>query len=65
MISQKIQEMAGKELTVRPLRKNIELASYMTPIDQIHLFPNYDEGWVSDHKQDIVAMWNQHLENNR
>ncbi|RGS74754.1 extracellular solute-binding protein [Mitsuokella sp. AF21-1AC] len=65
MISQKIQEMAGKELTVRPLRKNITLASYMTPMDQIHLFPNYDEGWVSDHKPDIVSLWNKHLEDNR
>ena len=65
MISQKIQEMAGKELTVRPLRKNITLASYMTPMDQIHLFPNYDEGWVSDHKPDIVSLWNKHLVDNR
>lgn len=65
MISQKIQEMAGRELTVRPLRKNVALASYMTPMEQIRLFPNYDEGWVSDHKPDIVSLWNRHLEDNR
>lgn len=63
MLSAKMQEMAGKELTVRPLRKNIVLASYMTPISGIHLFDNYDEGWVSDHKNEIIAMWNKHLEN--
>jgi iron(III) transport system substrate-binding protein len=63
MLSQKIQEMAGKELTVRPLRQNIELASYMTPMKEIHLFSNYDEGWVSNHKNEIIAMWNKHLEN--
>ena len=65
MLSQKIQEEAGKTLTVRPLRKGVKLADYMTPQDQIHLFKNYDEGWVSQHKKEIVALWNQHLENSR
>ena len=60
---QKIQEAAGKELTVRPLRKDVTLASYMTPMKDIALFPNYDEGWVAQHKNEIVAMWNKHLEN--
>ena len=63
MLSQKIQEAAGKELTVRPLRKDVSLASYMTPMKDIALFPNYDEGWVAQHKGEIVAMWNKHLEN--
>ena len=44
MLSKKIQEEAGKTLTVRPLRKGVQLADYMTPQDQIHLFKNYDEG---------------------
>lgn len=65
MLSQKIQEEAGKTLTVRPLRKGMKLADYMTPQDQIHLFKNYDEGWVAQHKKEIVALWNQHLENSR
>ena len=63
MLSQKIQEAAGKELTVRPLRKDVPLASYMTPMKDITLFPNYDEAWVAQHKGEIVAMWNKHLEN--
>jgi iron(III) transport system substrate-binding protein len=63
MLSQKIQEQAGKELTVRPLRKNVQLASYMTPMDSIKLFSNYDEAWVSNNKNAIIAKWNKHLEN--
>lgn len=62
MLSQKIQEKAGKELTVRPLRKNVELAGYMTPMSAIKLFGNYDEAWVSNNKNAITAQWNKHLE---
>ena len=62
MLSMKIQEQAGKELTVRPLRKNVELAKYMTPNASIKLFPNYDEAWVANNKSAITAKWTQHLE---
>ncbi|HML32257.1 extracellular solute-binding protein [Sporomusa sphaeroides] len=62
MLSQKVQEQAGKELTVRPLRKNVELAKYMTPMDSIKLFSNYDEGWVANNKNAISAKWTKHLE---
>lgn len=65
MLSQKVQEQAGKELTARPLRKNVPLADYMTPMDKIHLSSNYDEAWVSAHKNEVVALWNKHLENLR
>lgn len=65
MLSQKIQEAAGKTLTVRPLRKGVKLADYMTPQDTIALFKNYDEGWVAAHKKEVVAEWNKHLENSR
>ena len=64
-LSQKIQEAAGKTLTVRPLRKGVKLADYMTPQDTIALFKNYDEGWVAAHKKEVVAEWNKHLENSR
>lgn len=63
MLSQKIQDMAGKELTIRPLRKGVILASYMTPMDQITLSKGHDEAWVAAHKDEIVALWNKHLEN--
>lgn len=65
MLSKKIQEEAGKTLTVRPLRKGIVLADYMTPQEKIRLFSNYDEGWVAAHKKEIVDRWNRHLENSR
>ena len=65
MLSKKIQEEAGKTLTVRPLRKGVALADYMTPQDTIKVVPNYDEGWVSEYKKEIVAEWNKHLENSR
>jgi len=35
----------------------------MTPMKDIALFPNYEEGWGAQHKTEIVARWNKHLEN--
>lgn len=63
MLSEKIQSMVGKTLTVRPLRQGAQLADYMTPQDKIKLFPNYSEAWVSENKPKVVAEWNKHLEN--
>jgi iron(III) transport system substrate-binding protein len=62
MLSEKIQNLVGSELTVRPLRENAKLASYMVPNDKIKLVDNYDEGWVSENKDAIVAKFNEHLE---
>ena len=55
MLSQKIQGAVSRELTVRPLRKDALLAPYMTPMKDIALFPNYEEGWGAQHKTEIVA----------
>lgn len=62
MLSEEIQSAVGKELTVRPLRKGVQLAGYMTPIDKIKLAPpKYDEAWVAAHKQKLpknsVSTW--------
>ncbi|MBQ7262748.1 MAG: extracellular solute-binding protein [Synergistaceae bacterium] len=65
MLSEKIQNMAGRELTIRPLRKGVELADYMTPMSQIQLAKGHDEAWVAAHKDEIVALWNQHLEDSQ
>lgn len=65
MLSEKIQNLVGENLTVRPLREGAKLASYMTPQDKIKLFPNYDESWVAANKPKIVAEWNKHLENSQ
>lgn len=62
MLSEKIQNAVGKNLTVRPLRKNATLADYMTPQARINLFDNYDEGWVADHKADITNQFSEHME---
>lgn len=63
MLSEKVQNMVGETLTVRPLRKGAKLADYMKPQDEIRMFDNYDENWVAEHKTEIVAEWNRHLEN--
>lgn len=62
LLSEKIQNLVGSELTVRPLRKGAKLASYMVPTENIKLVKNYDEGWVAENKEAIVAKFNEHLE---
>lgn len=63
MLSEKIQNLVGTELTVRPLRQGAKLADYLTPRSQIKLFSNYDEAWVSNNKTAITARFNACLEN--
>ncbi|HIU63980.1 MAG TPA: extracellular solute-binding protein [Candidatus Avacidaminococcus intestinavium] len=62
MLSEEIQSAIGKELTVRPLRKGVELADYMTPIDKIKLTSNYDEAWVAANKAEISKKFSEQLE---
>lgn len=62
MLSEKIQSAVGANLTVRPLRKDIKLADYMTPQKDIKLFDNYDEGWVAEHKVEITNRFSEHME---
>lgn len=62
MLSEKIQNAVGSNLTVRPLRKDAKLASYMTPMNSIKLFDNYDEGWVSKNKTKITQLYSEHME---
>ncbi|MDY6029795.1 MAG: extracellular solute-binding protein [Acidaminococcaceae bacterium] len=62
MLSEKIQNYVGENLTVRPLRKGAKLASYMTPSDKIKLAPKYDEKWVSANKEKFTKTFSEHLE---
>lgn len=62
MISEEIQNRVGQELTVRPLRKNTELADYMTPQEEIVISKNYDESWVAENKEMISKKFAEHLE---
>lgn len=62
MLSEKIQNLVGETLTVRPLRKGAKLASYMTPADKIKLAPKYDEKWVAANKSKFTKTFSEHLE---
>ena len=62
MLSEEIQSAVGKELTVRPLRKGVQLAGYMTSMDKIKLAPKYDEAWVAAHKTEITKKFSEYLE---
>lgn len=62
MLSEKIQNLVGETLTVRPLRKGAKLASYMTPADKIKLAPKYDEKWVAANKSKFTTAYREHLE---
>ena len=48
MLYRKGTDDVASQLTVRPLRKGLLLADYMTPLEEIKLFDKYDEGWVSE-----------------
>lgn len=63
MISDEIQTWVGQNLTVRPLRVGVELADYMTPVEDINVVEDFDEGWVAANKSKIVELYSEHLEN--
>lgn len=62
MISEETQTKVGEELTVRPLRKNVTLADYMTPQEDIYIIPEHDEVWVAEHQEEIVERFVEILE---
>lgn len=62
MLSEKIQNLVGTTLTVRPLRKGAKLANYMTPADKIKVAPKFDEKWVSENKDKFTKTFTEHLE---
>ena len=62
MLSEKIQNLVGTTLTVRPLRKNAKLADYMTPASKIKIAPKFNEKWVSENKEKFTKEFTKHLE---
>ncbi|MBG9786086.1 iron ABC transporter substrate-binding protein [Alkalihalobacillus lehensis] len=62
VLSEEVQSRTGMELTVRPLREGVEVADYMTPQDEIHLFEEYDEDFIIEHTDDITARYVDVLE---
>ena len=62
MLSEKVQNYVGQNLTVRPLRQGAKLADYMTPADKIKLAPKFDEKWVSENKAKFIKTFSEHME---
>lgn len=62
LLSEDIQNKVGSELTVRPLREDADLADYMEPQEDIKLAENYDEEWVSEHKDEITQKFTEVVE---
>lgn len=62
MLSEKIQNLVGSTLTVRPLREGAKLADYMVPASKIKEAPDFNEAWVADHKSEITKTFTEHME---
>lgn len=62
ILSEKVQSHAGQELTVRPLRANVTLAEDMIPQNEIYFFEEYDELWVVEHTDEIIARFTDVIE---
>lgn len=60
--SGEIQNAVSSNLAVRFLRKDIELAGYMTPQSEIELFGSYNEGWVAEYKTGIISLFSEYTE---
>ncbi|WP_416201107.1 MAG: Iron ABC transporter substrate-binding protein [Thermocaproicibacter melissae] len=60
LLSEKIQNIFGTQLTNRPLRKNVKLASYMKPFSEMNMMKKFDPKWVGDHKADLIKQFNEH-----
>jgi iron(III) transport system substrate-binding protein len=56
LTSKKAQDIIGTKLTVRPVRADAKLGSYMKPIDQIKVIQE-DVIYVQQHKNEIVEKY--------
>ncbi|MDR1951898.1 MAG: extracellular solute-binding protein [Elusimicrobiota bacterium] len=53
MTSKKAQEIYGSQTTVRPIRNDVPVASYMKPLDEIKIV-EIDTAYVNAHRQEIL-----------
>ena len=60
IISKEAQDAFGTKLTNRPLRKDVELGSYMTPYKDIKIIQE-DTEYVNSHKKEIVNKYTEVL----
>lgn len=61
LLSEKAQNIFGTQLTNRPLRNNVKLASYMKPFSEMKIMAKYNPVWVSDNKTAIIKTFGEHL----
>lgn len=55
LLSAKMQNIFGTQLTNRPLRKNVKLASYMEPMSSMNIMKSYNATWVGNNKTDLIS----------
>lgn len=58
LTSKKAQDAFGTQLTIRPLRKDAELADYMKPLKDIKLLEE-DRDYVFEHKKEIAEKYTE------
>ena len=63
MLSETCQNYVGQNLTVRPLRQNVQLNDSLTPWSEITRLESYDGGWVAANKSAITEKYSECLEN--
>lgn len=61
LLSAKMQNIFGSQLTNRPLRKNVKLASYMKPFSEMTIMKKYDPNFIGKNKKKIIGTWSDHL----
>ena len=63
MLGESCQTYVGQNLTVRPLRANVELNDSLTPWSEINRLESYDGVWVAANKSAITEKYSECLEN--
>lgn len=61
LLSEKMQNVFGTQLTNRPLRKNVKLASYMKPFSEMNMMKKFDPKWVGDNKAAMIKKYGEHF----
>jgi iron(III) transport system substrate-binding protein len=64
LTSKKAQDAFGTQLTIRPLRKDAELADYMKPLKDIKLLEE-DRDYVFEHKKEIAEKYTEIFTNTK
>ena len=60
MLSETCQNYVGQNLTVRPLRQNVQLNDSLTPWSEITRLESYDGVWVAANKSAITEKYSDY-----